>query len=212
MKTTIKLLTVLALVLVTFGLHSTASADGAQVFHGKGPSAFAQFSSSSGCIQNAVFVFAADRQVRTASGPPTSETFATVTILQYNSCEFEELFRASGTTFPLSEEEFQISPQLDTATLNTTITLFDTVSGTTFDVDVDLTWVGTGPITHVHDNNHIRDLGCIINTRLQGKSRPAEASGTISDGVTNFTPQPTSFASLMSLMFGRVSIHCPEDE
>src|SRR5215207_9569570 len=110
MKTTIKLLTVLALVLVTFGQHSTVSADGAEVVHAKGPSAFAQFSTSSGCIQNAVFVFATDRRVQTASGPPTSATFATFTILQFNSCEYEELFRASGVAFPLSEEEFQISP------------------------------------------------------------------------------------------------------
>lgn len=212
MKTTIKLLTVLALAVLTFGQHSTVSADGAEVFHGKGPSAFAQFSSDSGCIHTAVFVFAADRRVRAASGPPTAESFASVTILQSNTCENEELLRASGFTFPLSKEEFQISPQLDSATLNTTITLFDTVSETTFDVDVNLTWVGTGPITHVHDKNHIRDFGCIIHTRLQGKSRPAEASGTISDGVTNFTPEPTSFARLMSLMFGRVAINCPEEE
>jgi hypothetical protein len=212
MKTTIKLLTVLALALVTFGQHPTASADGAQVFYAKGPSTFAQFSIDSGCIHTAVFVFATDRRVRNASGPTISESFASVTILQSNSCENEMLLRASGSTFPLSKEEFQISPQLDLATLNTTITLFDQLSGTTFDVDVDITWVGTGSITHVHDKNKIRDLGCIINTRLQGKSRPAEASGTISDGVTNFTPEPTSFGRLMSLISGRVAINCPEEE
>jgi hypothetical protein len=212
MKTTIKLLTVLALVLVTFGQHTTASADGGVVSFGKGPLATAQFGTSSGCINSAVFVAAADRKIKQLSGAITSDSWASVTILQYNYCEYELLFYADGYTLPLSEEEFQISPQLDSARLQTTITLFERVSETSFDVDVDITWVGTGPITHVHENNHIRDLGCIINTRLEGKSRTAEASGTVSDGITNFTPEPDVLARLSSLISGRVAIHCPEEE
>jgi hypothetical protein len=212
MKSIIKLLAVFVLLLATFGQHTTASADGAQVFYAKGPSAFAQFSTDSGCIHTAVFVFAADRRIRAAPGPTTSESFASVTILQSNSCENELLLNASGSTFPLSNEEFQISPQLDSATLNTTITLFDTVSETTFQVDVNMTWVGTGPLTRENSNDHFRESGCIINTRLAGKSRPAEASGTVSDGTTNFTPEPSVFARLSSLMFGRVAINCPEEE
>ena len=212
MKTTIKCLIVLALVLVTFGQNTTASADGGVVSFGKGPLATAQFGTSSGCIHSAVFVAAADRRIKQLSGSIISDAWASVTILQYNYCEYELLFYAAGYTLPLSEEEFQISPQLDSARLTTKVHLFEQVSGTSFDVDVDITWVGAGPITHVHDNNHIQDVGCIINTRLEGKSRTAEASGTVSDGTTNFTPEPDVLARLNLLNSGRVAINCPEEE
>ena len=212
MKATIKWLIVLALMLVTLGQPTTANADGAVVSFGKGPLATAQFGTSSGCINSAVFVAAADRQIKQLSGSIVSDSWASVTILQYNYCEYELLYYASGYTLPLSEEEFQISPQLDLARLNTTVHLFEQVSGTSFDVDVDITWAGVGPITHVHDNYHIRDVGCIINTRLEGKSRTAEASGTVSDGTTNFTPDPDGSARLSLLNSGRVAIHCPEEE
>lgn len=212
MKTTIKWLIVLALALVTFGQPTTARANGAVVSFGKGPHAYAQFGTSSGCIESAVFVSVADRKIKQLSGSVTSDSWASVTILQYNRCEYELLFYASGYTLPLSNEEFQISTQLDSARLNTTVDLFEVVSGTSFDVDVDISWIGVGPITHVHDNNHIQDVGCIINTRFEGKSRTVEALGTVSDGTTNFTSEPAVLARLSSLNSGRVAINCPDEE
>jgi hypothetical protein len=75
-------------------------------------------------------------------------------------------------------------------------------------VSVDLTWTAVGPLIRYHDVTHSREPGCKINSHLTGYSRPAEASGTISDGTTNFTPYVSSWANLDLVRSGTVTIGC----
>lgn len=210
MKTTIKLLAVLALVVTAFSQHTTASAGGGQAFSFKGPSALATFSSigPSGCIVTDVFVIASDGVFRDAPGPDTILSFASVTISQYDICNEIQLLLAYGSASPLTEGEFDISKKLDSAALNATVNLFDEVSTTTFDVDVSLSWIGTGPISRQHTNSHFHTPGCIINSHGKGTSRTAEASGSVSNGATNFTPQASVDASLVQVKNGTVTIGC----
>jgi len=208
MKTMIKFLTVLILVLVAFGQHTTANAGGGQAFNFKGPSALATFSNTSGCIVTNVFVIASDSRVRPAPGPGTTSSFASVTITKYDACTNTILLLAYGSAFPLTAADFDVSNKLASAALNVTVNLFDDVSTTTFDVDVGLGWTGTGPLSRQHTNSHFHTPGCIINSRGNGTSRTAEASGSVSNGATNFTPEASVDASIHQVKNGTVTIGC----
>jgi len=170
MKTKINLLIVLMLVFAAFGQHTTVYAGGAQVFRLKGPTAIAPFISASGCIYTETAVMASVPRIRVEPGPAEPLSFAAVSIFQYDTCTDTLLYSAYGDTAPLSSEEFQISSTLDSATLNTTINVFDEASSTAFNVDVDVTWLSTGPVMRQHGNEHFHTPGCLVNGHYQTTS------------------------------------------
>ena len=210
MKATFKLLAVLALMLATFSQHTTVSAGGGGAFNFRGPSALASFSSTdpSSCIVTDVFVIASDAVFQGEPGPSTVLSFASVTISKYNACTDTQLLFAYGSASPLTKADFQVSKTLDSATLNVIANVFDERSGKTFDVNVNLSWTGAGLITRQESNTHFHSPGCFINSRSNGTFRSAEVSGSISDGVTNFTPAPSLDANIASVKSGNVVIGC----
>ena len=209
MKTTIKLLTVIALALAIVGQHTTASAGGGGAFNFRGPSVLAAFSSTdpAGCIVTDVSVIASDAVVRNEPGPGSALSFASVTISQYDNCADSQLLFAYGSA-PLTEGDIAIAGNLNSAKLNVTVNVFDEPSETTFDVDINLAWIGTSALTHQHSNSHFRSPGCIMNSRSNDASRMAEVSGNISDAITNFTPAPSVEASIVSVKNGTVVMGC----
>lgn len=204
MKTTIKLLAVFALAFTTFTQPSTAAA--ASVFHSQGRTAFAFFSSSDGCIRTDVFVFVTESAFQIPSGESDSGLGALVSIVQFDCTGGLPL---NAFVFAsLEDQDFEISNHLKSATLKTTVTLFDFVSNTSFDVSVDMTWTGVGPRTNQRAIFHSETDGCRINGWLKGASRLAEASGTVSYGATNFTPETSTQAQLTAAKDGSVFINC----
>ena len=187
MRTTIKRLAVFALVLATFSQHASASAgDKVEI---KTSSAEAFFSSvdPSGCITTFVWVFA---------GEPSSEPGqAGLIIRQCDACTFTQVLDAYGSA-ELADLEFQVAPNLASATLETTVNIYDYVSGLSFDVYVDLTWTGIGTPNRYTSNSQWHDRNCHEISHHHGVSRTAEASGTISDGQTDFAPAPSVEARL----------------
>lgn len=208
MKAKLNLLVVLMLVLAAFAGPSTASAGGGLGLHFKGPSAIGSFFNVSGCMLTEAFVITSQFKQRDTRGPAASISFASVTVSQFDLCADTLVLYAYGTTSPLAPRELQISNKLDTARLITTVPVFDEISGTTFDVSVDLSWTATGPLSRQQTTTHFHTPGCISNSHMQSRSRPAGASGTISDGVTNFTPETSISASLDSVKSGTVVIGC----
>lgn len=109
-------------------------------------------------------------------------------------------------TAPLADQEFQvIGKNLDSAELNATLPCFDFVSMSSFNVDVDINWTAIGEPIRESGNSHFRTPGFIVNSRFTGTSRSAEAMGSVSDGATNFTPDPF-FGSIFSAKSGTVTI------
>jgi hypothetical protein len=208
MKAKLNLVVVLMLVLAAFAEPSTASAGGGLGLSFKGPSAIASFTNVSGCLLTESFVIASEFDHRDARGPATTTSFASVTVSQFDLCAETQVLYAYGTASPLAPGGLQISNQLDSARLITTVSVFDEISGTTFDVSVDLHWTATGPLSRQQTTTHLHTPGCISNSHMQSRSSPAEATGTISDGLTNFTPETSISASLDSVKSGTVVIGC----
>lgn len=117
---------------------------------------------------------------------------------------------AGGAFCPveLADQDFQVSTKLDSATLNATFKCFDSVSGLSFNVDVDLNWAGTGGLSRGNGSNHSKTPGCTDNVHFNFTQRDAQASGSVFDGTTNFTPDPSEFANLTAVKTGRVAIGC----
>lgn len=122
-------------------------------------------------------------------------------------CNDEVLLAASGSAL-ITPSDFQVDANLGFATLNATVTLTDSLSGSSFEVTVDLNWTATS--SRGHQNSHINFSfqGCHINSHVNAAFRLAEAVGAISNGTTNFTPDPSLAGNLFSAKSGDISHGC----
>jgi hypothetical protein len=203
-----RLFLILALALTALAATSVSGAAGASSLHFsfKGQFAEAVFDSldASGCVETFVFVEGVNGTVK-ETGHPAVSSMAVITIDQFDFCTGTETLFADGQA-TLAAGEFQIDKMLTSATLNATIEVFDFVSGTSFPVDVSVGWTGFGATTTQKDHFQIKGPGFKVNSRFMGTFRDATASGTVSDGTTNFTPESAVFADMGSVKQGEVDI------
>jgi hypothetical protein len=173
------------------------------VFKFHGLSAQANFDSLSpdGCIDTFVFVDGSQNAI----GKQTFSN-ADVFIGQFDLCTNTQLLGASGST---SSPTFQIDKKLLSASLSATISVFDFVSGTTFNVSVSVAWTSTSAIAHEISTFHFHTKAFTENSHFNADFRDANASGTVSDGTTNYTPSPSVFAQTMSAKEVDVAITHP---
>jgi hypothetical protein len=196
---------------VAMAVGYTTAANAEHVFNLKQQVADAYFSStdSTGCISTDVSVVAskAAQRVPPEKSQPSSGVF--VSISQYNYCEGTQLLSADNGYggVQLGDQDFLISANLDSASLNAITTVQDYVSGGSFDVSINLTWTATGPLGRTRLNSFTRTPGCKMITRLSGTFRPVEASGTV-EGAMNFTPEPPLYADLGSQSAGDITFGC----
>ena len=139
-------------------------------------------------------------------GPPEVLPRALVRIDQFDQCTGTALLSADNLNdLTVAEDAFQ-AVKLDSATLNATIEVFDFVSFTLFPVHVSVNWTGIGATTREKIHSQTSTPGTLFIFRGDFMMREATASGTVSDGTTNFTPQPATSAQLFSTKQGDVTI------
>lgn len=211
MKTTIKLFAVFALLLVTFDQYTTASASEATTLRLMAEVASADFSSidPSGCILTSVSVSASERAVRNGPGPGSPSSIVVVSINQYNLCTRTNLLWAFGFA-ELAETDLQVSGNLGSATLNAIVTVHDDISGSSFDVSVDLTWTADSSLRRAIFNDRSEFGSCLQIRHINASWRFAVATGTVSDDTTNFISisDQADEASIFSTKQGYISIRC----
>lgn len=211
MRTTIKLFAVFALMLATFGQYTTASASEATTVRLMAEVASADFSSidPSGCILTGVSVSASESAVRSGRGPGSPSSMVFVSINQYNLCTHTNLLWAFGFA-PLAETDLQVSGNLDSAILNAMVNVHDDISGSSFNVSVDLTWTGTSSLRRAIFNDKREFGSCHQIRHINASWRFALASGTVSDGTTNFISisDQADEASIFSSKQGYILIDC----
>jgi hypothetical protein len=197
---------------ITFGLIVLAAPAEADSFRVKGKEANAFFFSTdpSECIFTEVFVFTGeDAEVSNdPPGPPNSSSLslASIFLSQFDSCNGIQLVFADCLRDALPDSDFHIGKKLDLATLNTTLDCSDLLGGPSFDVSVALTWTAVGDLVRERNSVHLRTPGFIVNERFRGTFRSAEASGSVSDATTNFTPNPSEAATIGNVTIGNVTI------
>jgi len=212
MRTVFKLLAIFVLALAALGQSSTAQANGLRsvsMFKFKGLSANTSFDSvdTSGFILSNLDVFTTEAMIQFSPGKKAPQSSTAIFLSQYNLCTDTLLLAAEGVK-DLAEPDLQISSKLQGATLNTTITMFDMLTGNTFDLSVDLSFLGVGPSSQQHSNIRFGDKVCRVISRFKGTFLVAEVAGTVSDGVTNFTPQSSFAGELISSKSRDMSIGC----
>jgi len=203
MKTAMKVVAVLAMLLVSFSQPIAALAAESIQYSGMGADAY--FSNIDGCINTDTFVQGVDFQYKKPSGEPQSYVYLTVS--QYNSCTGESIMYVEAFGW-VSESDFQVSPKQDTATLTATISGYDWVSQSNVELTVDLAWTAEGPVTRMKSNEHYKFPGCHITEKFTQLTRTGVASGSVSDGEMNFTPEPSWSASVWEFKSGSVDVGC----
>jgi hypothetical protein len=209
MKTTLKLLAIFTLLVVAFGQPAGASAGGGTNnghFRDLGSNAYFYSTDPSGCVVTEVSIFASQHYFQSPPGPGSEGPFASMSIFQQNVCTGILLLSASGAT--MTDLDFQVDQKLNSATLNATVHVYEGVSPSEFDIFLDLTWTGFGPTSRETVHFHSNSPGCKMKFRSNGLFRSAEASGSVSDGITNFTPEAAVSANLFRTSSGNLTIGC----
>jgi hypothetical protein len=190
-------------------LATPASAASVAKFSGDAASAGFGSVDASGCVFTSAFVFGVDQSSHRPPGAPTPESFLSLFIDQFNQCTQTELLLAQAVGVQLDAADFQVNSTLTTATLNrSSISAFDFVSGSTILLSVNLTWTATGPLGQVINKSQFHSRNCKVSEHFDEKFRDAQATGSISNGTTNFTPSPSTFAQIQQVKQGQITIGC----
>jgi hypothetical protein len=195
-----RLLAVFAVAVAALSAPATASAAGnATVVNVAGDDAYTTFISRSGeganCIETTVGIVAAHEITQNVPGKPVLVTTAFIRLAE-STCNGTQLREYRGGSRELAKDSFQVSGRLRTANFTTTHFFLENYLAPEepgLFVNVDVTWSGTGPIGENRNTIQNIELGpdCKLTLQSTGLFRNAPALGTVSDGVTNFTPGPS---------------------
>jgi hypothetical protein len=141
-----------------------------------------------------VGIVAAHEITQDVPGKPVLVTTAFIRLAQFD-CSGTPLREFIGSSRELDKNSFQVSGRLRTANLTTTNFILENTQNRDdrLIVNVDVTWSGTGDIGENRNTIQNIELGpdCKLTFQGTGLFRNAPALGTVSDGVTNFTPGPS---------------------
>ena len=207
MKSTIKLLAVFALMLATFSQHTDSAATNVYKFKGKSIHAYFSNVDLSGCVVTTAFVFASEQLAQYVAGAGIPSTGVELYVSKYNQCTEETLISAENIV-PVPQADLNISGSLRKAVLKTTVNVYDAEKNVSFEVFVDLSWTGTDTIVRQNTTIQYDFPDCRTNDHSNSTFHFAQASGTVSDGTTNFSPDPSTFGTISLERSGEISINC----
>lgn len=168
-----------------------------------GNTAFAQFQTNTDCISTAANVFVSDDVTR---NPPNAGAGGVDVQLGVESDNFctGTFDSASGET---TNATFSLVDPLKSATLSATVPMTDDFDpAQTFTITVNLTWQAYGPTSTQIDSSHFRTNGTIFSSHFHGTGRNARCSGSISDGTTEYAPNPSINNTIQHTDNGTISI------
>jgi hypothetical protein len=194
----------LAFSLIAFALITTSWAG--DRFMVKGSSVFSFFETVDGCISTIVNISADEQVYQQPPESSLSEGFINVFIIKTDTCDNYAPLLEAGGFGTLANSDLEVGKNLGWARLNTTINVYDSVSNSNFDVFVDLAWTATGKPGRFTYISHDKSPGLIFRQTRTGTSCVAEVAGYVSDGTTNFTPNPTPDGYISSVKTGSITI------
>jgi len=194
-------LLVFALVLVSTALGSpTASAAAPLTGGGSGSFAHAEFSAEAGGVQTSAIVDVQDSAFSDPGGA-FEGSFLTVFASRFDpgdpdNPDDDQLDLLQGNA-ELAPDEFRVSADGSSATLSAVVTMCSQISPDCFNGSVNLSWTGTGQSQTFSGKAIVRAGGnCRIHDTFSDSHGAASATGTVSIGTTNFTPDPSDLAEI----------------
>lgn len=175
-----------------------------QTFRHSGNIASVNVSTSDGCITNWIDVFFTENQFQEPPGPQNGEPVVQVYVSRYDTCQEIYLLDAFGRSVTPADA-FHMSG-LQSARLSTTLDAFDTTSGATIPIVIDLTWNGAGDVSHGHSSSWAKQPTYSYRSRDTGHSRYADAGGSIVVGGLSLTVPTTPWGYLRVSSGGMVFI------
>jgi hypothetical protein len=212
MKLRLVFVAVFALVMLTLipvaPAHATPS-----IFTYTGTNATADFYSTdpSGCLTTYISIFAGKELRHTPPGPVNRGAGAQIYIDQFNFCDLTEAIGVGFT--PVSPAEFRVEGSTASSHLNASldtviaITALGGYTAPSFNqVAVHLNWTSIVVVDDIQTHGHFRTPGYVVNTHFASSFRFAAASGVISTGATNLTPDPSPNAYISATHTGMVEV------
>jgi len=183
----------------------SASAAAPITFTGSDATASASFAADIGGVQTSTSVYASDHSFSDLSGTfEGSDVF--VDIFQFDPGNprnpRDDKFHYFSGYAELTPNQFQILGNLDSATLSAVVNVCEfegkapPPEPNCFDLTVDISWAGPGVVQTFSGKSNSRFDGCKVHSTFSNSFRSAVAEGSVSDGGTNFTPNPSDFADL----------------
>jgi hypothetical protein len=152
----------------------------------------------SGCVSSEVSVFVRHGKAKEESNASAQAKVA-VTIIQTDDCQDQTLLEARGDA-KLTNGAVSFDPQLGSVKLDARIQMQDAVGKKPFLANVSLTWLAVDEPIAASTRFDVEAPGRIKErARLVARTiREAAASGTITNGKTNFVPEPATNAAITS--------------
>jgi hypothetical protein len=104
---------------------------------------------------------------------------------------------------------WRVAPNLSDASLRGAAVCVNHITNSTFDVSVNLTATATSELERFTQQSQFFDSGLIFAYHTSGAARTAAACGVISDGIQNFTPNPSYFGYLVRSEEGLIVVQPP---
>ena len=203
-----RLFAVLALALLLSAAVSTARATASttqqQITWTQSQVMVADWVYQSDCDTTQVLVNGVIGRVR-INGTRSVSPLASVFISRYDNCTNTFVILVASSPAPLSGT-MQINAGLTSARMTGTFPVTDVITGTAYTVSVDVAWTASGTATRTESQFTTQSPGLVVHGQTESVQQPAVASGTVSDGTTNYTQQPASFAAMDSSKNGSLAI------
>jgi hypothetical protein len=165
-----------------------------------GETAVATWNYQIGDVATYISVVVTDNDTR-SGGHPSSDRFATVSILRSNVVTGNVLVAGVAD---LSDFDFEVDHRR--ARLRAEGLFEDDSTLTFFPISIDLTWTATGEPERQHSREIFREPGFIIKTRFRGVFRDAVAAGSIFGDDTQFVAGDAESAQIQKTTSGAVTI------
>lgn len=135
-------------------------------------------------IYSRISIYAAETLSHSLPGAATDTPYASIGIMQYNSCTSQFMQYYGYTT----TADLQVTGRIDGAVLHAVIPTMDYWSGQEGPtITVDATWKGIGDVAKLTTTRDYRNGDIMTKMRMTGDDRMALTNGTVSDGTTTYT-------------------------
>lgn len=166
-------------------------------YHYRGNAAEATFADHGDpCVKTWGDVTIAESRDQEPPGPPNAGGSILMFISRFDRCRYTALLDVFAYGV-LPQDAFEMHGNLESAHLGMTLQGFDSVSGSSVPIVIDLAWSGTGDLTRSHSANWTMYPGYKQRSRANGDLREADIAGSVAVGTLNLTVAPGAGSGIL---------------